>query len=422
MSAPRRLSADAPLAFDEAVARVRAELAPLPAEDIALDDAYGRVLAAPIRAAHPLPPFANSAVDGFAVRAADLAGAAPDRPVTLVVVGDSTAGHPAAVPVRSGEAVRIMTGAPMPDGADALVMLEWTEWTDRDVRVFGAPPPGRNVRAAGEDVAAGAEVLPEGRALAPADVGLLAALGNARVRVRRRPVVALLVTGDELLRPDEALAPGRIRSANDWTLRGAIRDAGADERWLGLGRDTLGDLGARIARAAGADVLVASGGVSVGDRDLLGAALADAGFAKIFWRVRSSPGKPLLFGRLGRTLVFGLPGNPVSAFVAFENFVRPALRRLQGDAHPERPRLPARAESVIEGPRDRRHFARARVAVDAAGARVREVGPKGSGNLSSLVHANALAVVPEGRDRVEAGEVVETILLGPPDGPDRGPG
>ncbi len=420
MSAAARLAADEPLPFDEAVARVRAEIAPLPDEEVPLEEAYGRVLAAPVRAAHALPPFANSAVDGFAVRAEDVAGAGPDHPVTLAVAGEATAGHPASTPVRPGRAVRIMTGAPLPDGADALVMLEWTEWTDREVRVFRAPHAGRHIRRPGEDVAAGAEVLPAGRALAPPDVGLLAALGHARVRVRRRPRVALLVTGDELLRPEEPLAPGRIRSANDWTLRGALRDAGAREQWLGLGRDTLDDLASRIARGAEADVLLVSGGVSVGDRDLLGAALAGVGFTKIFWRVLSSPGKPLLFGRLGATLVFGLPGNPVSALVAFENFVRPSLRRLEGDANPERPRLPARAGAAIEGPKDRRHFARVRLVVDAGGARVREVGPTGSGNLSSLVRANALAVVPEGRARVEEGELVETMLLGAPDGPGSG--
>lgn len=416
MSPARRLSADEPLPFDEAVARVRAELAPLPAEEVSLEDAYGRVLAEPVRAAHALPPFENSAVDGFAVRAADVASASPASAVVLTVVGEAAAGHPAEVPVGPGQAVRIMTGAPMPRGADALVMLEWTEWTERDVRVLRAPKPGRHVRVVGEDVPSGAEILERGRVLAPADVGLAAALGNPRLPVFRRPTVAVLVTGDELLEPHEPLAPGRIRSANDWVLRGAVRDAGAVETWLGIGRDSLADLAERIGRGRSADVLVATGGVSVGDRDRLGEALARAGFAKIFWRVRSSPGKPLLFGRLGNTLVFGLPGNPVSALVAFENFVRPALRRLQGDAHPERPRLAARADAAIEGPEDRRHFARVRLSVHPGGARVHEVGPKGSGNLRSMLQANALAIVPEGRARVEAGETVEAMLLGAPDG------
>ena len=203
-------------------------------------------------------------------------------------------------------------------------------------------------------------------------------------------------------------------------LRGQVRAAGGLEEWLGIGRDSLDDLRPRLERARGMDVLVASGGVSVGDRDLLGRALEDAGFEKIFWRVRSSPGKPLLFGRMGRTLVFGLPGNPVSAMVAFENFVRPALRRLQGDARPERLRVLARAETAIEGPEDRRHFARVRLATDANGWRAREVGPAGSGNLSSMVDANALAIVPEGQRRVERDGTVSVMVLQDPDGPTPG--
>jgi molybdopterin molybdotransferase len=264
----------------------------------------------------------------------------------------------------------------------------------------------------GEDVLAGDVVLRPGRSLAPADVGLLAALGIARVVVRRRPHVALLVSGDELLEPTDPPQPGKIRSSNDWTLAGQIRAAGGLLQRLGIARDDLADLAPRLERARGADVLVTSGGVSVGDRDLLREALARAGFREILWRVASSPGKPLLFGKLGGSLVFGLPGNPVSSMVAFENFVRPSLRLLQGDATPDRPRICARVVGALSGAKDRRHFARVRVAYGEDGYSAREVGPAGSGNLRSMVEANGLAIVHEGRKKVEAGEIVEVMLLG----------
>jgi molybdopterin molybdotransferase len=414
VTGPSRLVADEPLPFDEAERLVRGEVAALPCEDVPLDEAYGRVLGAPVRASHPLPPFANSAVDGWAVRSGDVASASDAAPVRLDVVGEATAGHAAGSRVGPGQAVRIMTGAPMPEGADALVMLEHSEWTARHVAVRRAAPPRRHVREAGEDVAAGTEVLPCGRELTPADVGLLAALGVPRARVHRRPAVAVLASGDELLEAHEPLAPGRIRSSNDRTLVGQARAAGALAARLDLVRDSIEDLVRRLEEARGADVLVTSGGVSVGDRDLLGAALQRAGFRKIFWRVRSSPGKPLLFGRLGDALVFGLPGNPVSAMVAFENFVRPSLRRLQGDPRPDRRRVVARAHAALEGPEDRRHFARVRLAWGPSGYVVREVGPAGSGNLSSMVAANGLAILPEGTRRIDAGQPVEVIVLAEP--------
>lgn len=413
MTGRQRLEVGAPpIPFDEAIRRVRIEVHPLPSEQVSLEDAYDRVLATSLRAPCALPPFEASSVDGWAVRSEDVVSAREEAPVALDVIGEVTAGRALEAPIASGQAARIMTGAPLPAGADAVVMLEWTEWTDRRVFVRRAAATGRAVRRVGEDVGAGDEVLAAGRALSPADVGLLASLGITKVPVHRQPRVALLVTGDELLDAHEELRPGKIRSSNDWTLLGHLRAAGAIPQSLGIGRDDLADLARRIEQAHGADVLVTSGGVSVGDRDLLREALAVAGFSEIFWRVASSPGKPLVFGRLGDTLVFGLPGNPVSSLVAFENFVRPALRRLQGDAHPERARVLARVEERFSGSGDRRHFARVRLAYGPDGYRVREVGPRGSGNLFSMVMANGLAIVPEGRKLVEAGETVEVIVLG----------
>jgi molybdopterin molybdotransferase len=251
--------------------------------------------------------------------------------------------------------------------------------------------------------------------LGAAEVGVLASVGKARVRVHRRPVVAVLATGDELLGVDEKLVRGKIRSTNDYSLAGQVREAGCEALLLGIARDDAADLAARIGRAQGADVLLTSGGVSVGDHDEVQEVLVREGFRKIFWRVASSPGKPLLFGTLGAAHVFGLPGNPVSSMVAFENFVRPFLRMLQGDRSPDRPKVSARAADEIKGPDSRRHFARVRVSYGSAGYVAREVRPHGSGNLRSMVNANGLAVVPEGSARIPEGGSVEVILLRNPD-------
>jgi molybdopterin molybdotransferase len=413
--AGRKLPADEPLPFDAAVELVRRCVAPLPVEEVPLSEALGRVLAADVVATHAVPPFENSAVDGYAVCAADVTGATPASPVQLAVVGDSVAGGAVPSAMHPGQAVRIMTGAPVPPGADAIVMLEWTESTPALVRVHRPAEPGRFVRRVGEDVAKGETVLARGSSLGPAALGLLASLGRSRVSAYRRPRVGVLATGDELLDVDEELHPGKIRSSNNWTLAGQVHEAGGVVRDLGIARDDRADLAARLAGVTGLDVLITSGGVSVGDRDEVQAVLVELGLERLFWRVASSPGKPLLFGRLGRTLVFGVPGNPVSSMVAFENFVRPTLRRLQGDRRPERLRVRARLDGELTGPKDRRHFARVRLRWSDNGFRVAEVRPHGSGNLRSMVNANALAVLPEGRDRAEAGAWVDVMVISDPD-------
>ena len=410
--AGRRLELEEPVPFAEAQALVRATVSPLPAEDVSLREAGGRVLAEAITAPHPVPPFDNSMVDGFAVVARDVREAGPENPVELPVDEDVPAGRGTQLALAPGRAMRIMTGAPLPDGADAVVMLEWTEWEGDRVRVERAVEPGQFVRRAGEDMEAGARVLEPGETLGPAALGVLASLGKARLAVHRRPTVSVLATGDELLRVEEELSPGKIRSSNDLTIAGQAREAGAEVVELGFARDDDEELAERIGRARDADVLVTSGGVSVGDRDRVQSVLENAGFERVLWRVATSPGKPLLFGRLGETLVFGLPGNPVSSMVSFENFVRPVLRMLQGDRRPDRPRLRGVVREAITGPAPRLHFARVRVAQGRQGISVHEVRPLGSGNLRSMMHANALAVLPEGVGRVEAGDVVDVVLTG----------
>jgi molybdopterin molybdotransferase len=308
-----------------------------------------------------------------------------------------------------------MTGAPIPPGADAVVMLEWTEWTESLVRVTRSVEPGRFIRRTGEDTAPGQVVLEAGRELGGADLGVLASLGVTVLRVRRRPLVAILVTGDELVAAHEPLSPGKIRSSNNHSLAAQVREAGGVVLSLGMGRDDVRELAGRIARARSADVLLTSGGVSVGDKDEVQRVLDSLGFQKILWRVAASPGKPLLFGKLSRTLVFGLPGNPVSSMISFENFVRPVLRLLQGDPRPDRPRVRALAAEDISGPGARRHFARVRLSYGPSGYVVHDVQPHGSGNLRSMVNANALGIVPEGRGKVLRGETIEVIVLGRPD-------
>jgi molybdopterin molybdotransferase len=413
---PRKLrDLGPPTPFDEAQRIVRGAASPLGVQQAGLADAWGRVLAERIVAPHAVPPFDNSMVDGFALRAADVAGASPGSPVELEVIGEVAAGDTGDVVISPGTAVRIMTGAPVPPTADGIVMLEWTLPSGSRVRVERETSPGRFIRRAGEDVRAGDVVLEPGRALGAAEAGMLASLGYTVVRVHRRPRVAILVTGDELLAVGEDLAPGKIRSSNNWTIAGQVREAGGEVEDLGIGRDDPRDLARRIGRAGDADVLVTSGGVSVGDHDEVQDVLVAAGLERLLWRVAASPGKPLLFGRLGAMLVFGLPGNPVSSMVCFENFVRPVLRILQGDARPDRPRARARLLEPMRGAESRRHFARVRVACAEGGFVAREVRPLGSGNLRSMVHANGLAIVPEGRAVAEAGESVAVMLLGPPD-------
>jgi molybdopterin molybdotransferase len=412
MSPSRRLESEPILPFEEAARIVRDATPTLPSERIPLAEARGRVLAETIVAAEPIPPFDASIVDGFAVRAADVASASASEPVLLRVVSEIPAGTSWAGTLASGECVRISTGAPLPGGADAVIPLEWTSWDDRRVAVERAGVSGANVRRSGEDVRAQETILRAGIVLRPQEVGLLAAVGATHAIVGRRPRVAIFCTGNELLKPDEPAAPGKIRSSNHLTLAGQVEEAGGIPTDHGIARDDAGALEAMLAAALGADVVITSGGVSVGDHDPVKRAFERAGVRRLFWRVAASPGKPVYFGLRGDALVFGLPGNPVSSMVSFECFVRGALRRMQGDASPERPRVRARLAHDLRGAGARRHFARVTLSVEGDGLVATEVGPRGSGNLSSMVHADALAIVPEGSDALAAGTMVEVIPFG----------
>jgi molybdopterin molybdotransferase len=388
--------------ISEARELVLAAVQVLSAEEVPLAEALGRVLAEDVRSPLDVPPFDSSAMDGFAV----VANGAAD----LRVIGEARAGHPAAERVEPGTAVRISTGAAVPDGADAVVPVERTEPLDGGVRV-PETEPGANIRRAGEDVRRDDVVLKAGTELGAAEVGVLASLGRARVKCAARPRVALLVTGDELTEPGEELADGRIYSSNSYALAAQVEAAGAR---LAL-RETIPDdaeaTRAALERAlAGVDVVCVSGGVSVGPHDHVKGALGELGVEERFWGVRLKPGKPTWFGVRGDTLAFGLPGNPVSAMVTFHLFARPALRAMQGAAEPR-----ARAGALLDEPvalsPTREQAVRVRLRADADGWHATTTGPQGSHVLTSMLGASGLALIPTGEGELAAGERVEVELL-----------
>ncbi|HEV2873949.1 MAG TPA: gephyrin-like molybdotransferase Glp, partial [Thermoleophilaceae bacterium] len=372
------------ISIDEAQGRVLEAVRPLAAEEVTLAEGLGRVLAEDVESPIDVPPFDSSAMDGYAVVAAP--GAA------LEVVGESRAGRPAEARVEPGTAIRISTGAEVPEGATAVVPLEasTTDEPERRVRVE-ASAPGDNIRRAGEDVRAGRVVLARGARLGPAELGVAASVGRDSLRCSLRPRVAVLVTGDELTEPGRPLGPGGIYSSNGWALAAQVERAGA----LATARETVpdraGDTRAALARVLdSSDVVIVSGGVSVGPHDHVKPALSELGVEERFWGVRLRPGKPTWFGTRGDALVFGLPGNPVSAMVGFHLFVRPALAAMQGADH-DAPRTGATLAEPIPRHRSREQAVRVHLENSGDGWRARTTGPQGSHMLTSMLGATALA-------------------------------
>jgi molybdopterin molybdotransferase len=398
------------LTVEEARDRMLPRFRPLPAEEVALTSALGRVLAEDAIARESLPAFINSAMDGYAVRSADTIGASPQSPVRLRLAGEVPAGRVYAGTVDAGEAVRILTGAPLPDGADAVLQQELTEVGNGWVSLLAEAPAGTNLRWPGEDVLAGTLLVPGGTELGPAEIALLAALGVSPVHVTRRPRVAILATGDELAPLGETPAPGQIHESNSPYLAAAVTRAGAEPIPLGIARDRADELRAKLDQARSADLVLTSGGVSVGDYDLVKQMLDEQGGIE-FWRVRMRPGKPVAFGMLGETPLLGLPGNPVSAAVTFELFGRPAIRTMLGCRQILRPTV----EAVLQGPdierADRRQYVRVRLASRGGTLFARPTGEQGSHIISSLRGATALLVVEVGEGIVRAGEQVPALLL-----------
>jgi molybdopterin molybdotransferase len=396
------------LSVAEARGHITAAFRSLPAEQVALPEAIGRVLAEDVRARLTQPPFAASAMDGYAVRSADVAS----PPVRLKIAGYAPAGGARAAALQPGEAVRIFTGAPLPEGADAVVPQEDVAADGRRVTIRGRIDPGAYVRPAGEDVRVGDVVVQPGGVIGPAEVGLLATLGYSQVQVYRRPRVAILSTGNELADLGTQPGPAQIPNTNTYSLMAQVIDAGGEPVNLGVARDQLEAINERVRWGlTTADMLVTSAGVSVGELDLVRESLQRSGAELHLWQVSMRPGKPITFGTTpsGRP-VFGLPGNPVSAMVTFELFVRPALRHMAGATVIDRPRLRARALEPIANPGSRRGYLRVTLTPDAQGFGARLTGDQGSAILRSMVLADGLAVVAPDTT-IAAGETVDVIVL-----------
>jgi molybdopterin molybdotransferase len=405
--------ASSPRTVDEHRAVVAALLAPMPSEDVPVGQARGRVLAADVVAAVSLPSFDNSAMDGYAVRAADLAGATAAAPAEMPVAADIPAGRTDVPPLQPGTAHRIMTGAAVPAGADAIVPVEQTDAGRERVRLFAAPAPGAHVRRAGEDVRAGDVVLPAGTVLGAPQIGVAAAVGTVTLPVRRRPRVLVLSTGSELVAPGTPLRPGQIYESNGPMLAAAVEDAGGTAELLRFVPDDveqfLGRLRERLAGDA-VDLLLTSGGVSAGAYEVVKDAFTGRGVE--FVKVAMQPGGPQgagTLGDLGGVGVVTLPGNPVSSHISFEVFVRPALRAALGHPHPIRPVVTATLGERWTSPPGRRQFRRG--VLDAVHGTVREVGGPGSHLLGALARAECLVVVPEDVTELVEGTSVETWLL-----------
>lgn len=399
----------------EASDRILAGVGPVAIERVPLREALGRVLAEDVTSPIEHPPWDNSSMDGYAVRSADVATASESAPVTLAVSETIAAGQRSFRPLQPGAAIRIMTGAPIPAGADSVIRVEDTDGGEHTVVVRDARDVRRNIRPRGEDLQVGSLAVPRGVVLGPAHVGVLASVGCALVPVRRRPRVAVLASGDELVDLDgfERVRSGeRIVSSNSYTLAAAARAAGADVLELGIVADSPDEYERRIARAAGCDLLITSGGVSVGAFDFTKDVLRRLGAELHLWRVRMRPGAPLGFGMLGAMPWMGLPGNPVSAMVTFELFARPLIRTQLGAAAVFRGMVRVRVLEDISIAAPLTHFMRGIVRWEIDGPSARLTGPQGSGLLTSMARANALLVIPADRPVVRAGESVDALLLG----------
>ncbi len=408
------------LTVDDALARILSQVQVLGSERVPLLDGLNRILAGAIVAGDNLPPFANSSMDGYAVRAEDVQGASRSQPARLHVAEDIAAGSVSAKTLVNGTAARIMTGAPLPAGADAVVPVEDTDepWRDRDralpewIEVYRQVGAGDYVRFAGEDIRAGTEVLAAGHLLRAQEIGVLASLGVAEVEVVRRPRVGVLSTGDELIAVAEPLRPGKIRNSNGYAQRAQAQQLGAEVVDLGIARDTQQDVRERLAAGlrAGVDLFISSAGVSVGAYDVVKAVLEQHGEVG-FWRVRMRPGKPLAFGKYEGVPYLGLPGNPVSAMVSFERFARPAILRMAGHTRLARPQVSAIVTEPIASD-GRESYLRAVVSRDGDGRYwATPTGSQGSHMMTSLVRANALLIVPENVREVAAGDTLVALML-----------
>ena len=409
------------ISVEEALDKILANVAVLDEEEVPILDSLGQVLAEDIASGISIPPLDNAAMDGYAIRSGDTIGASERTPRLLRVIDTVAAGTISGFRVEAGTAIRIMTGAPLPEGADSVVQFEDTDETLRpapsaEIGILKEIETGLNIRRAGEDIAKGAVVLKRGAVIGPSEVGVLASLGLKTVKAIRRPVVAILATGDELVDVGAVLPAGRIYNSNSYSLAALVRYYGGIPQILGIARDSEDSLVMSLSKGLSADMLLTSGGVSMGDYDVVKDVLAKQGEIG-FWTVRMKPGKPLAFGMIrGAGVVrsiphLGLPGNPVSVMITFELFARPAILKMMGRHDLTRPLVKAVLEDSVVNSDGRRIFARVVVARRGGQYVAKLTGPQGSGILTSMSLANALAIIPEDRERVVAGETVSVMML-----------
>lgn len=375
-------------------------------------DCAGFILDEDVVSEENVPSFDNSAMDGYAVIASDIHAASREHPVLLNVIDIVQAGKVSKKTLENGQAIQIMTGAPIPKGSDAVVMIEQTEKTqDGKVKVFSPVLKNESLRWAGDDIRKGAIVYKKGRLLKPYDIGFLASIGRPAVRVIPRPRIAILSTGDELIEMDQPLSPGKIRTSNNFTLQSLIRERGVEVIDLGIAQDTLEDTNEKLQKAFSADIILTSGGVSMGEFDFVREALKNIGVDIKFWKVKQKPGKPLVFGTHDTKLFFGLPGNPVSSVVCFELFVIPAMKKMSGMTDLEPCRIRAESEETISKKPGLRYFLRGIVKNENGRFRVSATKNQSSGAMSSFSEANCLIDIPEEKENVLPGETLSVILL-----------
>ena len=399
------------ISVDEALNTILESISPLSLEKVSHLEALGRVLGEDIISGRDIPPGDNSAMDGYALRAADTLFASRKNPVTLRVIEDIPAGRMPKKKVKAGETSRIMTGALVPEGADAVLRVEDTENAGKKVRIFASVEAGTDIRLAGEDVKKGERVLSRGDIIRPAEIGMLASLSRSFIYVFQKPVAAILATGDELVDVDEPVPPGMIVNSNSYALAAQVMECGGIPLQLGIAKDNREDLAAKFQAALRADVIISSGGVSVGDYDLVKDVMKELGSKMQFWKVAMRPGRPLAYGTIGGKPLFGLPGNPVSSMVSFEQFVRPALLKMMGHRNLFRKSIQANLMENISKPGGLRAFVRAQVVFENGQYRVTTTGEQGSGILKSMVRANGLIILPENITVAKKGNAVTVQIL-----------
>ncbi len=397
------------LSVEEALERILAAVHSLETEKRTLWETSGLVLAENIYAQEDLPPFANSAMDGFALRSED-SQRINDQLPQLRVIGEIGAGYVSQQKVEPGTTLRIMTGAPIPVGADSVIQVEHTRAHEDRVEILEPVSPGNNIRPIGEDMRREQQLLTRGTVIGPWEIGVLATIGRAHVPVIRPPRVAIIATGDELVNIDQPLAPGKIRNSNSYLLEAAVRRAGGLPQRLGVAHDTEESLNALFKQAATFDLILTSGGVSVGDFDLVKQMMMAQGQVD-FWRINMRPGKPVAFGRIAGVPLLGLPGNPVSTAVTFELFGRPLIRKLGGQSRLTHPQVEVTVEDTITERGSRRHYVRALVRNQERGLIARTTGNQGSHITTSLLYANALLIIPENSPVIQPGERLQALLL-----------